>query len=438
MATNLEDSQTLRASSDSLSVPNTPPPPLKETPKETPSSATGSPVLSRAYDSTTPSCLSPTPMVAAATPLQPQPQPAQPTAQPTAQPATQPAGSTEGAAQQPATKVPSLERRKLTDATKPTPNSKLKMEDSKRIVRLNVGGRHFDCLLRTLSQLTQGKVKNILSEHWQEYEQAVQEKGTRVFFVDRDPDAFERIIRWLRTGESPYVTTGRDFRRLVSEVRFYKLEKLLRELLTPRMDGVYRGNTVFSKEELPRLAEAKQLFFHFLPSGLVVVSDDVQLMCPTSPVKPQILRVEGWYQVTVDTGASEFTIQISFKKKEDNAPFKVYGYMACSTVMILFSPSLNTTSKMAYLDGSGVNANSPGKPAAVTRAAGCRPSTVCADLFHCSLQPQPPLPHDVRPRQGRACEVLPLPTRTHSPLLTHYPSQYSHWAAAAAAAAAAA
>lgn len=93
-------------------------------------------------------------------------------------------------------------------------------------VVLNVGGRHFETTLDTLTYES-GYFKNLLSEKWSDGKDA-----SGAYFIDADPTLFEHILNYLRRGILPIFwdkLRGHDhflYFRLLEEARYFQIERL--------------------------------------------------------------------------------------------------------------------------------------------------------------------------------------------------------------------
>lgn len=99
-------------------------------------------------------------------------------------------------------------------------------DDDGEIVRFNVGGRSFWTTLGTISP-NRFEPENLL---YRIYRRALADPGSakmvnkKEFFIDRDPEPFESLLRYLRTGSAPQCMDE----DLVQEAGFYGLHNLLK------------------------------------------------------------------------------------------------------------------------------------------------------------------------------------------------------------------
>lgn len=89
------------------------------------------------------------------------------------------------------------------------------------IVKLNVGGTTFTTSTTVLRTVPSSRLAEVLIDFKPEADTPV--------FLDRDPEVFAHILRWLRTGIAPPVDEVDGFERLllVAEAEFWGLTPLL-------------------------------------------------------------------------------------------------------------------------------------------------------------------------------------------------------------------
>lgn len=96
-----------------------------------------------------------------------------------------------------------------------------------RVVRLDVGGRHFTTSLATLTSEADSKLAAMFDHH-----DELEPQGTndgRVF-IDRDPVTFALILDWLRTSDLPTGLSADLERRLRRDAAHYGLARLVAAL----------------------------------------------------------------------------------------------------------------------------------------------------------------------------------------------------------------
>ncbi|CAF0801648.1 unnamed protein product [Didymodactylos carnosus] len=120
-----------------------------------------------------------------------------------------------------------------------SPSSLLKKETiiHDDVVMLNVGGREFQTTIRTL---TKEKPNTFFTELFaREWESEKDARGR--LFVDRNSDLFAEILDYMRTGEFILPEEERLRKRLITEVKFYRLNTLFDILTVP--DKKFQGGT---------------------------------------------------------------------------------------------------------------------------------------------------------------------------------------------------
>jgi hypothetical protein len=101
-----------------------------------------------------------------------------------------------------------------------------------RVVRLDVGGRHFTTSLATLTSEADSKLAAMFDHH------ELEPQGTndgRVF-IDRDPVTFALILDWLRTSDPPTGLSADLERRLRRDAAHYGLARLVAALQKSDVD----------------------------------------------------------------------------------------------------------------------------------------------------------------------------------------------------------
>ena len=95
---------------------------------------------------------------------------------------------------------------------------------STEVVTMNVGGRVFQTSLATL----RGESESVLAQLFASGEVDVLERDeTGRVFLDCDPDAFALVLRWLRSGVVPIVTSETTLDNVMSLARLLDLDRLV-------------------------------------------------------------------------------------------------------------------------------------------------------------------------------------------------------------------
>ncbi|ELR19899.1 K+ channel tetramerization subfamily protein, partial [Acanthamoeba castellanii str. Neff] len=92
-----------------------------------------------------------------------------------------------------------------------------------RVVRLDVGGRHFTTSLATLTSEADSKLAAMFDHH----ELELQDTNDGRVFIDRDPVTFALILDWLRTSDPPTGLSADLERRLRRDAAHYGLARLV-------------------------------------------------------------------------------------------------------------------------------------------------------------------------------------------------------------------
>jgi hypothetical protein len=121
-------------------------------------------------------------------------------------------------------------------------------------VKLNVGGRHFQTTMETLTKHSEETItyfKALLSRQWQLEKDPKDES----IFIDRDGDLFEYILQYLRSGNIPIDLDDNLLRRdLIVEAQFYKLDTLVNLLNSPstKKEGIPQVTSSSDSKKLYR------------------------------------------------------------------------------------------------------------------------------------------------------------------------------------------
>ncbi|MDP2435484.1 MAG: hypothetical protein Q8P67_07060 [archaeon] len=96
------------------------------------------------------------------------------------------------------------------------------------VVTLNVGGRRFETTLATL----RSQPGSLLAEKFSE-ESLKKVDATKALFIDRNPDAFESVLEFLRTRKRLHNKRGISLAAIEEEFRFWRVIPSIAEALAP-------------------------------------------------------------------------------------------------------------------------------------------------------------------------------------------------------------
>jgi hypothetical protein len=112
-----------------------------------------------------------------------------------------------------------------------------------QIISLNIGGKHFKTLQSTLNK------SKFFQDLFSNNEDIIYDKNDCIF-LDRPPKEFSLILDGLRTGIIETPVELKDFKNLISEIQFYKLEKQFSELCTK---CTFFGSTITNTSQQKQL-----------------------------------------------------------------------------------------------------------------------------------------------------------------------------------------
>ncbi|KAK6061132.1 K+ channel tetramerization domain protein [Cooperia oncophora] len=95
-------------------------------------------------------------------------------------------------------------------------------------VKLNVGGQLFETTLRTLEPSK--KLTELVKEAHCSYHAFAEEKQNDPIFVDRDPEPFLAILKYLRDGKISLTQNVLNIERIRDEAEYYGIESLVEKL----------------------------------------------------------------------------------------------------------------------------------------------------------------------------------------------------------------
>ena len=110
------------------------------------------------------------------------------------------------------------------------------MASTNEIVKLNVGGSIFTTTLTTLGKYPDTSMLAVMFDPDSGRPPAIQDSNG-AYFIDRDPKAFEVVLRYLRNGKL-YKGYGLSNEELLDEAKFYGLTGLEAELTLPPEMGL--------------------------------------------------------------------------------------------------------------------------------------------------------------------------------------------------------
>jgi hypothetical protein len=112
-----------------------------------------------------------------------------------------------------------------------------------KVITLNIGGKPYATLKSTL---TKSKFfQDLLTND----EEIIYDKENKIF-LDRPPKEFSLILDGLRTGIIEMPDDKKDYENLISEIKFFKLEKQFNDLL---LRGRFHGTTIINQIQQKQL-----------------------------------------------------------------------------------------------------------------------------------------------------------------------------------------
>ncbi len=132
-------------------------------------------------------------------------------------------------------------------------SQRLKTVHFSEVVKLNVGGKHFQTSISTLQRDSNSMLAAMFSDRFE-----LNKQSDGAYFIDRDGSNFIHILNFLRTGKVPVYVIDTCAEELREEAEFYNIQGLL-DIMPASMIKINVGGELFnvSTDTLNKHSESK-------------------------------------------------------------------------------------------------------------------------------------------------------------------------------------